>query len=448
MASTSFLSKSTFIRGIQCEKSLYLHKKRPFLRDRLSPDQLAKFSRGHKVGYLARGLFPGGVDVSPVSHFQMGASIKKTAAMINDGADIIYEASFEFQGVRVALDILYKDTNGQWHAVEVKSSAAISETFLWDASLQYYVITGSGLPLADFSIAYINAGYVRSGDVELMKLFIIESVLELVKGKQSETETHVERFRKISELKTSPGIDVGPHCYSPYPCDFIGHCWKHHPDSRHARPDTLHPSEIHWIKNALIPPVAILSLLNYAPAIPPYDGVHPYQKLPYSVALSGFGTQEDQVQVYTAEPGSPFSGKMIAEFLDATKPFNTLLVFDKDAEIDILSQLVADDKGLQRSLTSVTHKMISIGRQFSDPPSAMPGGKMYTNPIELISELGIDMPLAEGTLKTVLEASQAYAAFAESSISEEVGVDLADIEVFQRHCLAGMRSLAEYILKA
>jgi len=47
------LSKSTFIRGNQCLKSLYLNKKRPFLRDKLSPEQLEKFRRGHNVGFLA-----------------------------------------------------------------------------------------------------------------------------------------------------------------------------------------------------------------------------------------------------------------------------------------------------------------------------------------------------------------------------------------------------------
>jgi len=210
----------------------------------------------------------------------------------------------------------------------------------------------------------------------------------------------------------------------------------------------LHPSEMDLIKNALRPPVAILSLLNYAPAIPPYDGVHPYQKLPYSLAVSGFRSQEEQVHVYTAEPGKPIHGSMFADFFNAIRPFNTLLVFDKEAEIDILSHLAADDKGLQRSIASVTHKMVSIGSPFSDPPSAMPGVKMYTNPIELITELGIKMPLQEGTLKTVLEASLAYAALSDASINQEVVLKISDIEDFQRCCITGMRSLTDYILNA
>ncbi|HSV76477.1 MAG TPA: hypothetical protein VLH37_05540 [Bacteroidales bacterium] len=71
----AILSKSTFVRGLQCEKSLYLHKQRPFLRDALSPEQLAKFSRGTDVGLYARSLFPGGVNAAPKTHFQMQASV-------------------------------------------------------------------------------------------------------------------------------------------------------------------------------------------------------------------------------------------------------------------------------------------------------------------------------------------------------------------------------------
>jgi hypothetical protein len=59
------LSKSTFIRGMQCEKSLYLNKHGRNLRDEISPEQMAVFSQGTNVGELAQGLFPGGVDCTP-----------------------------------------------------------------------------------------------------------------------------------------------------------------------------------------------------------------------------------------------------------------------------------------------------------------------------------------------------------------------------------------------
>lgn len=230
MEERAFLSKSTFIRGMQCEKSLYLHKKRPFLRDKLSEEQLAKFRRGHKLGVIARNLFPGGIDLSPPSHFQMGAAIRRTALLTAGGSPVLYEAAFQHKGVRVALDILAKEKDA-WNGIEVKSSRSISETFLWDAALQYHVITGSGLPIDRFFIAHIHPeaipDYVVGDNPDPAELFVLEDVLERILERQHTVAAKIERFREVSSLNRSPDIPVGLHCHDPYPCDFIGHCWKH-----------------------------------------------------------------------------------------------------------------------------------------------------------------------------------------------------------------------------
>ena len=60
-----YLSKSTFIKGVQCEKALYLHKFHPDLSDEITEQQKAIFQTGTNVGILAQELFPGGVDAGP-----------------------------------------------------------------------------------------------------------------------------------------------------------------------------------------------------------------------------------------------------------------------------------------------------------------------------------------------------------------------------------------------
>jgi hypothetical protein len=59
-----YLSKSTFIKGVQCEKALYLHKFNSELADEISQQQEAIFQTGTNVGILAQELFPGGIDAS------------------------------------------------------------------------------------------------------------------------------------------------------------------------------------------------------------------------------------------------------------------------------------------------------------------------------------------------------------------------------------------------
>ena len=154
------LSKSTFIRGVQCEKSLYLNKHARNLRDEISPEQMAVFSQGTNVGELAQGLFPGGVDCTPQSYYNFQESVERTLAEIAKGTKVIYEAAFQFNGVLAALDILVLEDDG-WHAYEVKSSTKVSETYEMDATIQYYAITNSGIDLKDISIVHINNQYTQ-----------------------------------------------------------------------------------------------------------------------------------------------------------------------------------------------------------------------------------------------------------------------------------------------
>jgi len=220
-----WLSKSTFIRGVQCEKSLYLHKHRPFLRDRISEIQRAKFSRGSYIGQLAQSLFPGGRDASPPTHFQMKKSVEQTRLWMDEGVEVIYEAAFEHRGVVIALDILQK-TDGGWRAYEVKSSRELSDTYLWDASLQWWVMKGAGVLLEAFVLVHINPDYVLEDVQDVESLFMKADVTAVVTERGDMVGGKVESFQKVLELKNSPQLPIGLHCNYPYPCDFIGHCWK------------------------------------------------------------------------------------------------------------------------------------------------------------------------------------------------------------------------------
>lgn len=223
------LSKSTFIRGLQCKKSLYLYKHNYNLRDGISSQLQAIFNQGTNVGILSQQLFPNGVDASPSDHFKIQDSVLKTKEFIDNGETIIYEATFQYNGVLVALDILVKDEYG-WKAFEVKSSTTISETYINDTSIQYYVITNCGIELKDISIVFINNQYVKNGYIDVKKLFTVESVLERVKEVVPTIPNQIESFKKLISQDSVPNTDIGIHCSTPYGCDFMGHCWKHIPE--------------------------------------------------------------------------------------------------------------------------------------------------------------------------------------------------------------------------
>ncbi len=160
------LSKSTFLRGLQCQKSLWLYKHRYDLKDEITPQQEAIFSQGTNVGVLAQELFPEGVDAGAENYWEVEKGIANTQRLIDQGETIIYEASFLFDGVYAAMDILVKDDEG-WKAYEVKSSTSVSETYINDAAIQYYILKNAGIDLKDISIVYINNQYEKNGDLDL-----------------------------------------------------------------------------------------------------------------------------------------------------------------------------------------------------------------------------------------------------------------------------------------
>ena len=220
------LSKSTVIRSLQCQKSLYLYKNFYDLRDKISPEQQAIFDRGHRMGVQAQDLFPGGEDMSPEKPWLFKGAVNKTHERVNQLFPVIlYEAAFRFDQVLVYLDIL-ANKNGQWYGYEVKSSRHISSTYIKDAAIQYNVITNSGIDLKDMTIIHVREDF----DPELHKtaedIFVFQSVLKEVLELQDFVRNAINSAKATLSQDEAPEIHVGDQCDNPYPCDFKGVCWK------------------------------------------------------------------------------------------------------------------------------------------------------------------------------------------------------------------------------
>ena len=363
------LSKSTFIRGAQCLKSLYLNKKRPFLRDRLSDAQRAVFKRGTDVGILAQQLFPEGTNLKPRSPALYRKKVMETQNILqSERKKTLYEAAFQYNQLLVLLDILVKNHNST-KAYEVKSSLKISDTFLLDAAFQYYVITRSGVSLDDFFLVTLNPDYVLSDTLDIQQLFCIKSVLNEVKERQPWIEKQIEKEKEALQATSSPKIPIGTHCHKPYACDFIGHCWKKVPDNSLLYLDAFEP-EIRFKKyydredlpekmettglNSLqkvqllsaknrklvadrnkitgfigsfsLPPL-FLSVFFIRPAVPFVNGSRPYEHLPLAALVEDPLLKEKKVTFFTDSDNPIIS---FEKYLTRLTAYNrTILVYDQ-----------------------------------------------------------------------------------------------------------------------
>ena len=279
------LSKSTYIKGLQCEKALYMQKKHPYLRDKLSIEQRAKFQRGTDVGVLAHEVFPNGIDMSPNSPSQFPKKVKETwDNLSNPEVKVMYEAVFQHNDTLIMLDMLVRDGD-KWLAVEVKSSMRLSDTYYNDAALQYYVLHGCGVPLSDFRLMYLNGDYMKNGPIDVNQLFKMESVMEYVVEREAFVAQNVERLKAVVALPHAPVVEIGEQCDNPYPCDFYGHCWKH------VREPNFYTIDYKTLYSLAPQPkpksVAYLNLLLYRPAVPELEGTRPYEEMILAFALQG-----------------------------------------------------------------------------------------------------------------------------------------------------------------
>ena len=223
------LSKSLYTRGLQCSKSLWLKKHKPKVLSNPGTAQKGVFATGDKVGELACELFPDGREI-PYDGTTFDEKIALTKEWLDDGLTNIYEATFEYDGVLVMVDILHVNNDGSVEIYEVKSSTGVKDVYLDDASIQHYVLNGLGYDVKKTSIVHINNKYVRADKLEIDKLFTIADVTADILKRQDEIPTHLKRFRDTIAKKSEPNIGIGKYCDYPYECDAKEYCWQHIPE--------------------------------------------------------------------------------------------------------------------------------------------------------------------------------------------------------------------------
>lgn len=397
------LSKSTFLKGLQCHKALYLNRYKPELRDEISAAQEAIFQRGHDVGKLARDLFPGGVDSSPVNNDYQGA-VKRTSELIESGAKVIYEAAFMYDGILCLGDILVKDRGG-WNLYEVKSSTGLKEVYLPDAAVQYYVMNGSGIKLTDVSIVFLNNQYVRKGNLDLKELFTIESILELVEDMQDEIVKQAGVLKTVLAGKKVPDVDIGPQCSDPYNCDFMGHCWAHIPETsvfNLARLTTEKKFELYRLGvvkledlpedyplnnrqqiqvdahisgkkhidkevigrflESITYPHYYMDFETFMPAVPLFDNARPYQQIPFQFCVYFLEAKgaKPELREFLAQASSDPREVFIRTLIDATPGPGPIVVYNKSFEATRMAELAKDFPAYSNELTTRQDRLVDL----------------------------------------------------------------------------------------
>ena len=212
------ITKTDFMRGMQCRKMLWLDRHKPSLRV-IPPETRVRLDAGNDFGDRAMAMFG---TYEEMTAYRPGtrvpdkqAMLKNTQYALSRDVPVICEASFSDYNNFCAVDILRKTDTGH-DIYEVKNAQTIHDQFIRDAAFQHYIVTRAGLRIDRVFIV------TRGPDED--HLFVPNDVTKEAKELYSWINDNIWDLNRMWKQKEEPDIPPGDQCSSPYDCWYYGYC--------------------------------------------------------------------------------------------------------------------------------------------------------------------------------------------------------------------------------
>jgi hypothetical protein len=197
-----------------------------------------------------------------------------------------------------------------------------------DLAFQAWVFTGAGIKIRRCFLCHINNQFIRHGEIDPKEFFTLRDVTAEVSEFSRDLEEQVSQMGNIIRAAECPDIQIGKQCKTPYPCVLHEHCWSFLPpnnvldlyDDKKGRgwdllkrgvfkiaeipaDHSLSPKQdiqrataisgkphanqiqIQTFLQNLEYPLHFLDFETLSTAIPLFDGVRPYQQIPFQFSL-------------------------------------------------------------------------------------------------------------------------------------------------------------------
>ncbi len=272
------------------------------------------------------------------------------------GYELISQKTFTDGDYQARVDVLAVDTDDQVYDIyEIKSATSISKDFIYDVAFQRMVCEAT-IPVRSVYLVLLNKEYIRSGEIVLDQLFVIEDLTQESTDVRDEVATAREGARLVVVTATHEGI---ANCLKPESCPCPSLCHPELPEhpiyniprlnQKKARglqsrnvlaikdiPDDFPLSDrqtqhVTAVKrgNPLIDAAAIKSELQqlvyplyfldyetFNPAVPLFDGYKPYRHIVFQYSLHVIpkpGSAPEHFACLITEQGDP--GNKIVQHL-------------------------------------------------------------------------------------------------------------------------------------
>ena len=212
------ITKTDFMRGMQCPKMLWLDKHKPGLKV-IPPETQARLDAGNDFGDRAMGMFG---PYEEMTVYRPGTTIPDKAAMLANtqdamerGVEVICEAAFSNYNNYCAVDILRKTDTG-YDIYEVKNASAVYDQFIRDVGFQYYIIARCRVKIGKVYIV------IHGPDED--NPFVPVDVTAQAKSYYKWINDHIWDLNRMQKLPDEVETTPGDQCHTPYDCWYYDYC--------------------------------------------------------------------------------------------------------------------------------------------------------------------------------------------------------------------------------
>ncbi|GAH94445.1 unnamed protein product [marine sediment metagenome] len=398
------------------------------------------------VGEYAKKLYSGGIDLGKIGDLK--EQLVKTSELLSERKPL-FEASCSSGCVYSRADILVPADTDRWDIIEVKSSTRLKEDYIFDVSFQKYCLDRAGVKIRKCYLANINNQYIRKGDINPGQLFkktdITVEVNEFLIG----IEDRIEEMLEVAARTSPPEILIGKHCNEPYSCPLKDRCWRFLPDNHIFNlygskdkaaglfnkgvlsikdiPDwynlnfkqkiqlecaktekpKINKSEILKFINSLEYPLYFLDFETFSTAIPLYEGVRPYQRIPFQYSIHILDAIDGQPSHYDflAEGAEDPREELLLNLRKKIDETGSIIVYYESFERGVLKELAEAFPDYSQWIDSILTRIVDLYKPFGNfhyYHSSQKGSASVKNVLPAITGLSYEgMEIADGMAASV-----------------------------------------------
>ncbi len=398
------LTKSKYMNGLQCLKLLWFVFNEPSKVPEPDASTQHIFDQGHLVGELAKQLYPGGINLP---HDKFMENINRTQQLLASRKPL-FEAGFMVEKLFCRVDILNPAADGAWDIIEVKSSTEVKEENLHDVAFQRFCLEKQGLVINRCYLAFINNRYVRKGEIDPTRLFTVQDITEEVAAAGQGIADRVAAMFETISAKVCPEIPVGSYCSDPYDCP-VTYCRECLPENnifelyrggkkcyellyrgvlniRDIPPDFklsrvqeiqkwcdimgtphIEKGPVQEFLTTLNPPLHYLDFETINPAVPLFDGIRPYQRVPFQFSLHiKEGRSKLRHHGFLAEGPSDPRPAFLAHLKNTLGSSGSIVTYNQAFEEGVLKELSEAFPEYAEWLGGVRERLVDLLKPFQN----------------------------------------------------------------------------------